>query len=75
VHELGPAHAAATVDVTDESTVAAVFERTSPLDVVVNSAGFGGYGRINDLPTERFREVIDVYNYDPETCWQDHRSE
>ena len=50
---------AATVDVTDEATVAALFERTGPVDVVVNTAGFGDFGRIVDLEVERFRAIID----------------
>jgi len=58
--ELGPPHAGAGVDVTDEDTVAALFDRTGPLDVVVNTAGIGGVGRITELPLEQFRAVVDV---------------
>jgi 3-oxoacyl-[acyl-carrier protein] reductase len=58
--DLGPPHAGAGVDVTDEDTVAALFEKTGPLDVVVNTAGIGGVGRITELPLEQFRAVIDV---------------
>ena len=58
--DLGPPHAGAGVDVTDEDTVAALFVRTGPLDVVVNTAGIGGVGRITELPLEQFRAVVDV---------------
>jgi 3-oxoacyl-[acyl-carrier protein] reductase len=58
--ELGPPHAGAGVDVTDEDTVAALFDRAGPLDVVVNTAGIGGVGRITELPLEQFRAVVDV---------------
>lgn len=58
--DLGPPHAAAAVDVTDEDSVAALFERTGPLDIVVNTAGIGGVGRITELPVEQFRAVVDV---------------
>jgi 3-oxoacyl-[acyl-carrier protein] reductase len=58
--ELGPPHTAAGVDVTDEDAVAALFEKTGPLDVVVNTAGIGGVGRITELPLEQFRAVVEV---------------
>lgn len=58
--DLGPPHAGAGVDVTDEDSVAALFDRTGPLDVVVNTAGIGGVGRITELPLEQFRGVVDV---------------
>lgn len=58
--ELGPPHAGAGVDVTDEDAVAALFSRTGPLDVVVNTAGIGGVGRITELPLEQFSAVVDV---------------
>ena len=58
--ELGPPHAGAGVDVTDEDTVAALSDRIGPLDVVVNTAGIGGVGRITELALEQFRAVVDV---------------
>ena len=58
--ELGAPHAAATVDVTDEDSVCALFEGLEHVDVVVNCAGYSGFGLIADLPAEQFREVIDV---------------
>ena len=58
--ELGAPHAAATVDVTDEDSVRALFEGLEHVNVVVNCAGYSGFGLIADLPAEQFREVIDV---------------
>jgi 3-oxoacyl-[acyl-carrier protein] reductase len=58
--ELGEPHAGTGVDVTDEATVAALFEGVRALDVVVNTAGFSNFGRIVDMPVEDFRAVIDV---------------
>ena len=58
--ELGRPHAAHTVDVTEESTVAALFHRVGPLDIVVNTAGFSNFGRIIEMPVEEFRAVVDV---------------
>lgn len=57
--ELGAPHAAAAVDVTDEASVAALFERTGEVDIVVNTAGFGGFGRITELAVEDFRAIVD----------------
>ncbi len=56
---LGGRVSSATVDVTDEDTVAALFDRAGPVDVVVNTAGFGDFGRIVDLEVERFRALVD----------------
>lgn len=57
--ELGAPHTGAAVDVTDEDTVAALFEQVGAVDVVVNTAGFGDFGAIVDLEAERFRAVLD----------------
>lgn len=57
---LGDPHTAATVEVTDEDSVRALFAGATDLDAVVNCAGFSGFGVIADLPTEQFREVVDV---------------
>lgn len=51
---------AATVDVTDEDSVAALFEQTGPLDVVVCTAGFSNISLIVDMPVDQFRSVVDV---------------
>src|ERR1700756_1293925 len=58
--ELGAPHTAATVDVTDEDTVRALFEQADALDVVVNTAGYSGVGLITDLAVADFRSVVDV---------------
>lgn len=58
--DLGAPHTAHEVNVTDEEQVAALFETTGAVDVVVNCAGFGGVGLITELPAEQFRAVIDV---------------
>ena len=60
--ELGQTSAA--VEVTDEASVAALFDgvaaREGRLVVVVNCAGFSGFGMITDLDAEQFRSVVDV---------------
>lgn len=60
--ELGAPWAA--VEVTDEASVAALFDgvvaREGHLDVVVNAAGFSGFGLITDLDADQFRSVVDV---------------
>lgn len=53
--ELGDPHQAAVVDVTDEHSVAALFDRAGPLDVVVTTAGFSNISYIVDMPVEQFR--------------------
>ena len=62
--ELGEPHTWAQVEVSDETTVAALFDsvvdREHGLDVVVNCAGFSGFGLITDLDAEQFRSVIEV---------------
>lgn len=62
--ELGEPHTWATVEVTDEASVAALFDgvlaREGGLHVVVNCAGFSGFGLITDLDADQFRSVIDV---------------
>jgi 3-oxoacyl-[acyl-carrier protein] reductase len=58
--ELGAPHTAAAVDVTDEASVQTLFEGTGAVDVVVNCAGFSGFGLIGDMAADQFREVIDV---------------
>ena len=62
--ELGDPHSWAAVEVTDEAAVARLFDdvvaREGGLDVVVNCAGFSGFGMITDLDAEQFRSVVDV---------------
>ena len=58
--ELGDPHTAATVEVTDEDSVRALFGQADTLDVVVNTAGYSGVGLITELAVEDFRSVVDV---------------
>lgn len=62
--ELGPAHNAAQVDVTDESSIQGLFESVRAarrrVDIAVNSAGISVAGAVTDLPVEKFRLVVDV---------------
>lgn len=62
--ELGEPHGWAAVEVTDEDSVAALFDgvvaREGALDVVVNCAGFSGFGLITELEAAQFRSVVDV---------------
>ena len=62
--ELGDPHSRARVEVTDEDSVAALFDgvvrREGGAHVVVNCAGFSGFGLITELDAEQFRSVIDV---------------
>jgi len=57
--QLGAPHDAAHVDVTDDASVAALFDTIGPIDIVVNTAGFGGFGRITEQPVEDFRAIVD----------------
>jgi NAD(P)-dependent dehydrogenase (short-subunit alcohol dehydrogenase family) len=62
--ELGEPHTWAAVEVTDENSVTRLFDdvvaREGGLHVVVNCAGFSGFGVITELDAEQFRSVIDV---------------
>lgn len=62
--ELGAPHTWAAVEVSDEDSVRQLFDgvaaREGGLHVVVNCAGFSGFGLITDLDAEQFRSVIDV---------------
>jgi NAD(P)-dependent dehydrogenase (short-subunit alcohol dehydrogenase family) len=58
--ELGDPHTAATVEVTDEDSVRALFDGAGDLDIVVNTAGYSALGLITELAAEDFRGVVDV---------------
>jgi NAD(P)-dependent dehydrogenase (short-subunit alcohol dehydrogenase family) len=58
--ELGAPHTWAHADVTDEDSVATLFENGGPVDVVVATAGFSNVGLIVDMPVDEFRSVVDV---------------
>ncbi|GGF36640.1 SDR family NAD(P)-dependent oxidoreductase [Williamsia phyllosphaerae] len=57
---LGDGHDAHPVDVTDEASVAALFDERDAPDIVVNSAGISTFGLITDLEVDQFRSVVDV---------------
>ncbi|MBI2299074.1 MAG: SDR family oxidoreductase [Armatimonadetes bacterium] len=48
------------VDVTDEASVAALFDSAGEVDVLVNSAGINIRHPIEDYPPEEYRRVVDV---------------
>jgi len=62
--ELGEPHTWAAVDVADEDGVARLFDdvvaRDGAVHVVVNCAGFSGFGLITELDADQFRSVVDV---------------
>lgn len=58
--ELGPPHTGAFVDVSDEDSVATLFEDTGQIQAVVSCAGFSNIGLIVDMDVAQFRTVVDV---------------
>ena len=48
----------ASLDVTSPDSVAALFRRSKPFDIVVNNAGITGEGSAMDMEIEQFEEVI-----------------
>jgi 3-oxoacyl-[acyl-carrier protein] reductase len=58
--QLGGPHRGEFVDVSDEDSVATLFEQTGACDAVVSCAGFSTIGLIVDLAVEQFRSVVDV---------------
>ena len=63
-NELREPHTWAAVEVSDEDSVARLFDdvasREGGLHIVVNCAGFSGFGLITELDADQFRSVIDV---------------
>ena len=53
-----------TLDVTDDgsmrATVGAILQETGRIDVLVNNAGYGSYGALEDVPLEEGRRQFDV---------------
>lgn len=60
IDELGGPHTAAAVDVTDEESVARLFDEAGDVDIAVNCAGFSTLGLIVDAPVADFRAVVEV---------------
>jgi 3-oxoacyl-[acyl-carrier protein] reductase len=58
--QLGPPHAGAYVDVSDEDSVATLFEDVGQIEAVVSCAGFSNIGLIVDMDVAQFRTVVDV---------------
>ena len=48
----------ATLDVTSPDSVAALFSRSKPFDIVINNAGITGEGSAMDMKIEQFEDVI-----------------
>ncbi|HBD36985.1 MAG TPA: short-chain dehydrogenase/reductase, partial [Cupriavidus sp.] len=52
------------MDVTDDAAmragIAEIIARSGRLDVLVNNAGYGAYGAIEDVPLEEARAQFDV---------------
>lgn len=48
------------LDVTDEASVDACLAATGPVDVLVNNAGFGYFGAIENVPMEEARRQMEV---------------
>jgi NAD(P)-dependent dehydrogenase (short-subunit alcohol dehydrogenase family) len=52
------------LDVTDEASMTAcvrtVIEETGRIDVLVNNAGYGSFGALEDVPLEEARKQLDV---------------
>ena len=59
----------AALDVTDdeqvESVVEQVIDETGRIDCLVNNAGYGQFGPIEDVPTERVREQFEANAFGP----------
>ncbi|MGN8216893.1 SDR family oxidoreductase [Halococcus morrhuae DSM 1307] len=59
----------AALDVTDDDQVESVVERivedTDRIDCLVNNAGYGQFGPIEDVPTERVREQFETNAFGP----------
>ena len=48
------------LDVDSDSSVAQAFPRVGPVDVLVNNAGIGGHGSVEEMPLAEFRRVMET---------------
>jgi NAD(P)-dependent dehydrogenase (short-subunit alcohol dehydrogenase family) len=48
------------LDVDSDESVHEAFARTGPVDVLVNNAGVGGMGSVEELPLDAFRQVMET---------------
>lgn len=55
----------AALDVTDDDQVERIVEDTDRIDCLVNNAGYGQFGPIEDVPTERVREQFETNAFGP----------
>jgi hypothetical protein len=64
LHGWGGEAAVLPTDLSDRSACEAVFKRveaaTGPVDVLINSAGFGWYGYAEEMPWNKARQMIEV---------------
>ncbi len=64
----------ATLDVDDDASVRAAFSgivaEHGPIDVLVNNAGIGGGGAVEETPLDSFRQVMETNFFGPLRCIQ-----
>ena len=55
-----PEIVAAPCDVSDDADRAALVKQSEPVDVLVNNAGLGWKGMVEDMPPDKVRQLFDV---------------
>src|SRR5689334_13574959 len=58
------------LDVDSDESVKAAFSRTGPLDVLVNNAGLGTFGSVEELPLGEFRQTMETNFFGALRCIQ-----
>jgi NAD(P)-dependent dehydrogenase (short-subunit alcohol dehydrogenase family) len=58
------------IDVDSDDSVREAFARTGPVDVLVNNAGIGGMGSVEELPLAVFRQVMETNFFGALRCIQ-----